>query len=78
MEKISLLCFESCCDVFGIEGEKGGSNEDPTLFVYLDELLMSVIVTIRLLCLCFDKNRFMKSMKEHPENGHFNLFRPRG
>ena len=26
MEKISLLCFESCCDVFGIEGEKGGSN----------------------------------------------------
>ena len=23
MEKISLLCFESCCDVFGIEVEKG-------------------------------------------------------
>ena len=23
MEKISLLCFESCRDVFGIEGEKG-------------------------------------------------------
>ena len=23
VEKISLLCFESCCDVFGIEGEKG-------------------------------------------------------
>ena len=22
-EKISLLCFESCCDVFGIEGKKG-------------------------------------------------------
>ena len=26
MEKISLLCFESCCDVFGIEGEKGAST----------------------------------------------------
>ena len=23
MEKISLLCFESCRDIFGIEGEKG-------------------------------------------------------
>ena len=23
MEKISLLCFESCCGIFGIEGEKG-------------------------------------------------------
>ena len=23
IEKISLLCFESRCDVFGVEGEKG-------------------------------------------------------
>ena len=73
MEKISLLCFESCCDIFGIEEEK----EDSTLFVYLDKLLIWVIITIRLLCLCFDKNRFMGSMKEHSENGHFSLFGPR-
>ena len=74
MEKISLFCFKSSCDVFGIEGEKKGSNEDSTLFVYLDKLLIWVIITIRLLCLCFDENRFMGSMKEHPENGHFSLF----
>ena len=77
MEKISLLCFESCCDVFGIEGAKGGYNEDSTLFVYWDELLIWGIITIRLSCLCFDKNRFMGSMKEHPENRHFSLFGPR-
>ena len=77
IEKISLLCFESCCDVFGIEGAKGGSNEDSTLFVYLDELLNWVIITIRLLCLCFDKKRFMGSMKEHPKNSDFSLFGPR-
>ena len=77
MEKISLLCFESCCDVFGNEGTKGGSSEDPTLFVYLDALLIWVIITIELLCLCFDKNRFMGSMKEHPENSDFSLFGPK-
>ena len=77
MDKISLLCLESCCNVFEIEGAKGGYNEDSTLFVYLDELVIWVIITIRLLCLCFDKNRFIGSMKEHPENSHFSLFGPR-
>ena len=77
MEKISLHCFESCCDVFGIQEAKGGSNEDATLFVYLDELLIWIIITIRLLCLSFDENSFMGSMKEHPENSDFSLFGPR-
>ena len=54
---------------FWNRGGKGGSNEDSTLFVYLDKLLICVIITIGLLCLCFDENRFMGSMKEHPENG---------
>ena len=56
---------------------KGGSNEDSTLLVYLDKLLIWVIITIRLLCLRFDENRFMGSMKEHLENCHFSLFEPR-
>ena len=56
-------------------GVKGGSNEDSNLLVCLDKLLIWVIITIR--CLCFDENRFMGSMKEHPENGHFSLFGPR-
>ena len=62
---------------FWDRGGKGGSNEDSTLFVFLDKLLIWVIITIRLLCLRFDENRFMGSMKEHPENGHFSLFVPR-
>ena len=61
---------------FWDRGGKGGSNEDSTLFVYLDKLLICVIITIRLLCFCFDENRFMGSMKEHSENGHFSLFAP--
>ena len=56
---------------------KGGSNEDSTLFVYLDKLLIWIIITIRLLCLCFDEYRFMRGMKEHPEYRHFSLFGPR-
>ena len=47
---------------FWDRGGKGGSNEDWTLFVYLDILLIWVIITIRLLCLCFDENRFMGSV----------------
>ena len=62
---------------FWDRGGKEGSNEDSTLFLYLDKLLIWVIITIRLLCLRFDENRFMGSMKEHPENGHFSLFGPR-
>ena len=62
---------------FWNRGGKGGSKEDSTLFVYLDKLLIWVIITIRLLCLRFDENRFMGSMKKHPENGHFSLFGPR-
>ena len=50
---------------------------DSTLFVFLDKLLISVIIIIRLLCLRFYENRFMGRMKEHPENGHFSLFGPR-
>ena len=49
---IMLRCFWD-------RGAKRGSNEDSTLFVYLDKLLTWVIITIRLLCLCFDENRFM-------------------
>ena len=62
---------------FWNRGGKGGSKEDSTLFVYLDKLLIWVIITIRLLCLRFDENRFMGSMKKTPENGHFSLFGPR-
>ena len=62
---------------FWDRGGKGGSNEDSTLFVCLDKLLIWVIITIRLLCLRFDEDRFMGSMKEHPENDHFSLFGPR-
>ena len=77
MDKISLLCFQSCCDVVGIEGEKGAPMRTRPWIVFLDKLLIWVIITIRLLYLRFDENRFMGSMKEHPENGHFSLFGPR-
>ena len=45
--------------------------------MYLDKLLIWVIITVRLLCLRFDENRFMGSMREHPKKGHFRLFGPR-
>ena len=67
---IMLRCFSD-------RGGKGGSNEDSILFVSLDKLLIWVNITIGLLCLSFDENRFMVSVKEHPENGHFSLFGPR-
>ena len=81
MEKMSLLCFESYCDMF-MAAEVGGGggvfHEDSTSFVYSDNLMIWVIITIRLLCLHFYENRFMeKGMKEHPENGYFNHFGPR-
>ena len=73
--KFTLLWIMLRC--FWDRGGKGGSNEDSTLFVFLDKLLIWVIITIRLLCLRFDENRFMGSMQEHPENRHFSLFGPK-
>ena len=76
MEKISLLCFESCCDVFGIEGEKGASTRTrPYSCSSINHWFGWLLLLYY--CLRFDKNRFMGSIKEHPENGHFSLFGPR-
>ena len=60
MEKMSLVCFESCCDMFMAADVGGGFREYSTSFVYSDKLLIWVIITIRLLCLHF--------------NGHFSHF----
>ena len=73
----TMELFPSCEGILRDRGGKGGFNEDSTLFVFLDKLLIWVIITIRLLCLRFDENKFMGSMEEHPENGHFSLFGPR-
>ena len=70
--KFTLLWIMLRC--FWDRGGKRGFNVDSTLFVFLDKLLIWVIITIRLLWLRFDENRFMGIMKEHPENGHFSLF----
>ena len=49
-------------------GARGlGLQKDSTSPVYSDKLLIWVIIIIRLLCLYFDENRSMESMKEHPK-----------
>ena len=76
-EKISSLCFESCCDVFGIEGEKGAPMRTRPYSCSWINYWFGLLLLLDYYVFVLMKIGSWEVWKNTRKNGHFSLFGPR-